>query len=193
MDPVTFGILDVTTYIANMSDPDFHSSKGPTWTKYYSAKEAYGPLVVASTTDSDEKEVADGEVAELTPAFWHNVTEVLQHNSTAFTEFLARKRRGWHASGDENDDDDGDNKCASSEECVSAEICRLRGARSQDNCAHPGSRLGRVGLNGRMAGMSIEAWRRDFVAHGMMDQCEVSVVRDTLAAVGVVVRALAGR
>ncbi|KAF4637428.1 hypothetical protein G7Y89_g661 [Cudoniella acicularis] len=62
VDPVTFGVLDSTTYIANMSSPGFQTT-GPVWTKYYSAKETYGPLVTPPLTDP---------TAELTPAFWHN-------------------------------------------------------------------------------------------------------------------------
>ncbi|KAK7743069.1 hypothetical protein SLS62_010701 [Diatrype stigma] len=201
VDPVTFGVLDVSTYIANMSHPDFHSSEGPTWTKYYSAKEAYGTLVSTATSGRDANGEADDDdgldrqaveeeekMGELTPAFWHNVTEALQRNATALGEYLARKKRGW--GGDEK------NECAASEECVAAEICRLRGARAQDNCARPSSKLGRLewrrreevlGGSDRLA-VEVEAGigKMDEV-----DECEVSVVRDTLAAVGVVVRARA--
>ncbi|KAI0006916.1 putative acid sphingomyelinase [Xylariaceae sp. FL0662B] len=117
VDPVTFAVLDATTYIANMSDPDFRSNTArPTWSKYYSAKEAYGPLVSPPLTAAG---------AELTPAFWHNVTEVLERNQTAFHEYWARKRRGWAVGTCEG-------------ECVRAEVCKMRAARAQDNCAVPG-------------------------------------------------------
>lgn len=202
MDPVTFEVLDVTTYIANMSHPDFHSSEGPTWTKYYSAKEAYGPLVTTAITGhdadgdvddngGDQKAVEEKEeIGELNPAFWHNVTEALQRNTTALGEYLARKNRGW--------DGEEQNKC------VAAEICRLRGARAQDNCARPSSKLGRLewrksrreyifGGSGSGTGSSRLAVEVEAEVSKMdeVDECEVSVVRDTLAAVGVVVRARA--
>lgn len=118
VDPVTFGVLDAVTYIANTSDPSFHSPRGPTWTKYYSAKEAYGPLV------GDAGLSRLGENDELTPAFWHNVTEILEANATAFEEFFARRKRGW-----------GVDECE--DECKSIEICKLRSARAQDNCMPP--------------------------------------------------------
>jgi sphingomyelin phosphodiesterase len=60
----------MTTYIANMSDQTYQTD-GPTWTKYYSVKEAYGPLVNPPVTDTS---------VELTPKFWHNLTEVLSSN-----------------------------------------------------------------------------------------------------------------
>ncbi|KAI0490540.1 V-type ATPase [Xylaria cf. heliscus] len=125
IDPDTFGILDITTYITNMSDPDFQSA-GPVWKKYYSAREAYGtlvspPLAPLGTADNESEE----GVRELDPAFWHEVTEILEKNSTTFDEFITRKRRGWQP--DVCDDD-----------CKSAEICKLRAGRAQDNCIPPG-------------------------------------------------------
>lgn len=50
VDPETWGVLDSVTYFANMSLPDYQTT-GPTWAKYYSAKETYGPLVDPPLTD----------------------------------------------------------------------------------------------------------------------------------------------
>ncbi|GAW18908.1 hypothetical protein ANO14919_083910 [Xylariales sp. No.14919] len=127
VDPVTFGVLDITTYIANVSDPAFQGADGPVWTRYYSAREAYGGLVDqplaplgAGGDDRDEG------IRELDPAFWHEVTDVFQENLAVFEKFITRKRRGWQP-----DTCDGD--------CRGAEICKLRAGRAQDNCTPPGS------------------------------------------------------
>lgn len=140
VDPVTYGVLDATTYIANTSDPAF-ATRGPVWTKYYSAKEAYGPLV----GNQDEHE-------ELTPAFWHNVTEVFEQNKTAFGEHISRKGRGWAIGTCED-------------ECRSAEICKMRAARAQDNCIPPD----------HIRVSSVQGFKehRD-------QECEGSIMRDTL-------------
>ncbi|KAJ9285141.1 hypothetical protein DTO021C3_7300 [Paecilomyces variotii] len=111
VDPVTFGILDMTTYITNMSTSTYQTD-GPVWEKYYSVKEAYGPLVTLPLTDPS---------AELTPAFWHNVTEVLASNSSTFDEYWARKWRGYDV-----------DSCTGS--CVTDEICQLRAAEARYNC-----------------------------------------------------------
>ncbi|KAH8692018.1 putative acid sphingomyelinase [Talaromyces proteolyticus] len=111
VDPETYAILDMTTYIANMSDPTYQTS-GPTWAKYYSVKETYGLLVTPPLTDA---------YAELTPAFWHNLTEVFSSNQTVFDEYYARKSRGYDVA-----------DCIGS--CVTDEVCQLRAAQSQYNC-----------------------------------------------------------
>lgn len=148
VDPVTFGILDSTTYIADMTNPAFQTT-GPVWTKYYSAKEAYGSLLTPPVTDSG---------AELTAAFWHNVTALLDSNDTAFEAYLARKSRGWSPE-----------TCTGS--CKTEEICALRAARSQDNCYEPV--LG-VNFNKRSENRIEER-----------DECGISVARATFAALGV--------
>ncbi|KAK5993465.1 mRNA degradation protein [Cladobotryum mycophilum] len=111
VDPVTFAVLDSTTYIADMNNTAFQTT-GPVWTKYYSAKEAYGTKLNPPYTDPK---------AELTPAFWHNVTSLFQSNSGVFNDYLARKSRGWK-------------NATCTGDCLAAEICQLRAARSQDNC-----------------------------------------------------------
>ncbi|KAI1771860.1 putative acid sphingomyelinase [Hypoxylon cercidicola] len=136
VDPVTFGVLDAATYMADTSDASFGSR--PAWTRYYSAKEAYGPLVA-------------GEPDELSPAFWHNVTEALERNATAFRQFYARRKRGWAVG-------------ACEEQCRRVEICKLRAARSQDNCVLPG-----------LPGVGAEEKEK-----GEEEECGGSVVRDTL-------------
>lgn len=112
VDPDTFGILDVDTYVADMADPEFQS--GPTWKKSYSAKETFGALL----------EIPISADAELTPAFWHNVTVALEENPTAFEAYWSRRTRGWNVP-----------EC--DEACRKAEICQLQAARSQDNCFVP--------------------------------------------------------
>lgn len=111
VDPVTFGVLDIETYIANISDPSYQTE--PLWQKYYSAKEAYGPLVTPPLTDP---------TAELTPAFWHNVTAAFVMDDAAFQGYIARKSRGFDVS-----------NCTGV--CKSNEICGIRAAESQYNCA----------------------------------------------------------
>ena len=187
MDPVTFGVLDVTTYAADMSDPEFQT-QGPKWRKYYSAKETYSPLV---SDGSREERDADGNW-ELTPAFWHNVTEALERGAGAFEDYIARKSRGWTGAGGGcygRGSDDGDEEREEREkECARIEICRLRGARSQDNCQVPRSKtgFGRTEVAGVPVG---EDWRQ--LLQQEEEECESSVMRDTFSALGLVVEALA--
>lgn len=117
VDPETFAVLDASTYIADMSDPTFQTT-GPTWKKYYSSKESYGALLNPPLTDKN---------AELTPAFWHNVTEAFAAKEESFDAYMARKSRGWRA--------DTTSKCR--DKCRADEICQLRAGRSQDNCFVP--------------------------------------------------------
>ncbi|UNI16667.1 Sphingomyelin phosphodiesterase [Purpureocillium takamizusanense] len=113
VDPDTFGVLDATTYIADMADASFQ--QGPTWSKLYSAKEAYGKAITPPVTDPS---------AVLTPAFWHNVTESFRLDSGLFRQYMSRKSRGWQEGSCDDD-------------CKSLELCQLRSARSQDNCVKP--------------------------------------------------------
>jgi sphingomyelin phosphodiesterase len=121
VDPETFAILDFTQYITNISDPSFQN--GPVWEKYYSAKEIYGPLVTPPLTDP---------AAELTAAFWHNVTDVFENDDAEFQAFTARRSRGFNVQ-------------ACTGDCKTAELCTLRAARSQDNCGviTPGIHFGK--------------------------------------------------
>ncbi|KAI1103077.1 putative acid sphingomyelinase [Jackrogersella minutella] len=148
VDPVTFGVLDATTYIANMSDPNFEIS-GLKWTKYYSAKEAYWPLI--------EKGGGIGE--ELTPAFWHKVTEVFEKNLTAFEEYFERRKRGWDVGSCEG-------------KCRSDEICKIRAGRAQENCIPPGLRVSNLREPMDGPGVAFEE-----------EECGGSVVRDTLGSI----------
>ncbi|UNI17845.1 Sphingomyelin phosphodiesterase [Purpureocillium takamizusanense] len=151
VDPDTFAVLDATTYIANMSEPGFQSRSGPKWTKYYSAREVYGPTA--------KPPLAEG--AELTPAFWHRVTDALEGNTDHFDAYMARKSRGWQA----------DSKCR--DDCMKQEICQLRAARSQDNCFKPKP--------------GVHFSKRDDEHHhghnrGEHDECGVSVTGEVLTA-----------
>jgi sphingomyelin phosphodiesterase len=112
VDPVTFGVLDMTTYTADLSTA---GTTGPQWTEYYSAKEAYGPLVAPPVVDP---------AAELTPAFWHDLTAAMESNDAVFQTYYARKSRSSPGSA---------GTCTGA--CKTAEICQLRAAQAQYNCA----------------------------------------------------------
>jgi len=167
VDPETFGVLDITAYRANMDMPDFQAGKGlPKWEKYYSAREVYGPLVSPPLGDQDE----------LTPAFWHNVTEAFERNATVFGEYLARKRRGWMAE---------DAIAGCDEACKELEICKLRAARAQDNCLTPASlidlgRRAKSPFNDEGTGTS-----RRFSIRAEGEECESSVGKSTLGTIAV--------
>lgn len=149
VDPVTFGVLDAVTYIADMTDAAFQTT-GPVWTKYYSAKETYGAIVNPPVTDAN---------AELTPAFWHNVTDALQASDAQFNAYIARKSRGWQPASCTGD-------------CKTNELCQLRAARGQDNCFVP-----KVGLHlDKRSGVAAE--------HGEHDECGTSVSMNVFSSVG---------
>lgn len=147
VDPDTYGILDVDTYVADMADPGFQN--GPTWKKSYSARDTFGVLV--------ETPVPAG--AELTPAFWHNVTVALEENPAAFDAYWSRRTRGWNVP--ECDD-----------ACRRAEICQLRAARSQDNCfvPRPGASFGIRAEEGSVKKTA---------------ECDRSVARETIGSLAV--------
>ncbi|KAJ5190877.1 histidine acid phosphatase [Penicillium cinerascens] len=65
-----------------MSDPTYQTKT--TWEKYYSSKEGHGSLLSPPVTDS---------AAELSPAFWHNVTALFQEDDSAIQDYIARKSR----------------------------------------------------------------------------------------------------
>lgn len=109
VDPVTFGILDFTVYYADINSPTYQTD-GPTWEKLYSVKEAYGSLL--GVTDP---------AAELTPGFWHNVTELFETDDAVFQDYYVRKTRGYSTS-----------TCTG--DCKTSEICQLRAAQAQYNC-----------------------------------------------------------
>ena len=149
VDPDTFAVLDTVQYMADMTNPEFQTS-GPVWTKYYSAKEVYGPIVSPPVTDPS---------AELSPAFWHNVTEAFEANSTLFDAYMARKSRGW-------------NPASCTGDCKKNELCQLRAGRSQDNCY-------------KLAPGSIGIAKREMKAErGMHDDCDASVGLETIGHLG---------
>ncbi|KAF4157104.1 hypothetical protein CNMCM6936_003285 [Aspergillus lentulus] len=80
VDPVTFGVLNYTVYVANMSSSTYE--RKPTWQKYYTIKEAYGSLLSPPVTDS---------ASEMTPAFWHNVTALFESDDSVFQDYISRK------------------------------------------------------------------------------------------------------
>lgn len=147
VDPDTFGILDVDTYVADMADPEFQN--GPAWKKSYSAKETFGSLL----------EIPVSADAELTPAFWHNITVALERDPAAFQAYWSRRTRGWNVP-----------EC--DEACRKAEICQLRAARSQDNCfvPTPGATFGIRAEGGSMKKPA---------------ECDRSVARETIGSLAV--------
>lgn len=150
VDPVTFGVLDFTEYIANLSASGYQD--GPTWEVYYSAKETYGSLLTPPATES---------LVEMTPAFWHNVTEVFQSNDTAFQQYYARKNRGYSAS-----------TCTGT--CITDEICQLQSGEAQYNCVEvtPGINLRKSRL----------AKRSDGTPSAAEDDCDKSVPSNLFSA-----------
>ncbi|CDM27948.1 hypothetical protein CBS147339_2686 [Penicillium roqueforti] len=115
IDPVTFGVLDYTQYIANISDPSFQTK--PEWLPYYSAKADYGSKISPPLTDPQ---------AEISPAFWHNVTVAMERDPTVFQDYWARRVRGFEVESCNGD-------------CMKNEICLLRAANAQYNCDKPKS------------------------------------------------------
>jgi sphingomyelin phosphodiesterase len=109
IDPETFAVMDFTQYIANISEPSFQTK--PTWIPYYSVKKDYGGKLTPPPPST----------AELTPAFWHNVTVAMEKDSLVFNEFWARRTRGYSVP-------------ACTGDCVKNEICALRGADAQYSC-----------------------------------------------------------
>lgn len=122
VDPVTFAILDYTVYYANISSPTYQS--GPTWEKLYSVKEAYGSLLTPPVTDAS---------AELTPEFWHNVTELFENDDSVYQAWYARRTRDYSYA-----------TCTGS--CKTTSICQLRASQSQYNWYVPFSFPGQLSL-----------------------------------------------
>jgi sphingomyelin phosphodiesterase len=143
VDPDTFGVLDVTQYMADMRHPDFQTK--PVWTKLYSAKETYGVALDPSLNNAH---------VELTPAFWHNLTEAFAVDSNLFDAFMSRKSREWLR-----------NTCTG--DCRPLEICQLRAARSQDSCWKPGP--------GLPYATGVET------IGGLLDECGVSVTGSVMS------------
>ncbi|KAF9880133.1 hypothetical protein CkaCkLH20_02087 [Colletotrichum karsti] len=160
VDPVTYGIIDAETYYADMGNPDYQT--GPVWVKYYSAKEAYGPLVTPP--------VAADSPDELTPAFWHNVTVALEKDRTAFDQYWTRRWRGY-----------GVPEC--DDECWKTEICQMRAARVQDNCYKPTPNIGKnFGVSKRDEDNDSDVSAAGTVGAKIdRSQCNKSVAKDTIA------------
>ncbi|KAJ7679351.1 sphingomyelin phosphodiesterase [Mycena polygramma] len=110
IDPDTFEVMDSSVYFTNTSDPNFQVD--PKWSLYYSARQTYGPLVGLSPSEP------------LSPAFWHNLTEVFQQNDTAFQMYNTFISRGGAVG-----------VCDAA--CKNNTICDLRAFRSENNCDTP--------------------------------------------------------
>ncbi|KAJ7675216.1 sphingomyelin phosphodiesterase [Mycena rosella] len=110
IDPDTFEVMDASVMFTNISDPNFQIK--PTWGLFYSARELYGPLVGLSPTEP------------LSPAFWHNLTEVFATNDTAFQMWNAFQSRDGAV-------------IACDADCANTTICDMRAFRSENNCDTP--------------------------------------------------------
>ena len=110
VDPVTFAVLDYTVYYTDITSPTYQS--GPTWEVLYSVKETYGSLVTPPVTDPS---------AELTPAFWHDLTVLFENDDAVYQAWYARRGRDYS-----------DATCTGS--CKTTSICKLRASQSQYNC-----------------------------------------------------------
>ncbi|KAG4439668.1 hypothetical protein IFR05_004865 [Cadophora sp. M221] len=142
VDPVTFAVLDYTVYYTNISSPTYQS--GPTWEKLYSVKETYGALLNPPITDSS---------AELTPAFWHNLTVLFEKDDAVYQAWYARRGRDYS-----------DATCTGV--CKTSSICQLRASQSQYNCVTVSP-----GIN----------FKRDESATHTHDECEGSAAVPILA------------
>ncbi|KAJ7157546.1 sphingomyelin phosphodiesterase [Mycena crocata] len=110
IDPDTFEVMDVHVIFTDISDPNFQTN--PTWGVLYSARETYGPLVGLSPQEP------------LSPAFWHNLTEVFAANATTFQMFNTFLSRGGAVT-------------ACDADCANTTICDMRAFRSENNCDTP--------------------------------------------------------
>ncbi|KAL8382380.1 hypothetical protein RB595_006252 [Gaeumannomyces hyphopodioides] len=157
VDPVTFAVLDYTVYYADLDAPTFQTE--PVWQKLYSVKEAYGPLV--GVTDRH---------AELTPAFWHGLTDVFEADDAAFQQYRARKTRGRDASS------------ACDAACKAAEICQMRAADARFNCVavKPGVHFKRDG-GGSSSSSSGGGGLDVHAAHDECDGGQAAPIMSTIA------------
>jgi sphingomyelin phosphodiesterase len=113
VDPDTWAVLDHTTYIADMTNEAFQTT-GPVWTEYYSARDAYAGIV--------DPPLPEG--AELSPAFWHDVSAVFATDDDAFNGYIERKSRNWDVE-----------SCTGT--CQTNEVCQIQSGQSTYNCVIP--------------------------------------------------------
>ncbi|KAJ7472599.1 sphingomyelin phosphodiesterase [Mycena latifolia] len=140
IDPDTFEVLDASVIFTNASDAHFQVN--PKWSLYYSARETYGPLVGLAPS------------APLSPAFWHNLTQVFETNDTAFQLYNTFMTRGGAVG-------------ACDATCKNTTICDLRAFRAENNCDIP------------TPGFSLR--RRDGSASHESDACEGTGISGILA------------
>ncbi|KZT25638.1 sphingomyelin phosphodiesterase [Neolentinus lepideus HHB14362 ss-1] len=107
VDPDTYEVMDAKSYFADMTHPTFRHT--PSWALFYSARAAYGPLLNLPSS------------ASLSPAFWHNLTELMVRNDTLFDEYQSRKNGGVRR-----------RRCRG--ECKEKTICQMMSMRSEDDC-----------------------------------------------------------
>ncbi|KAJ7218470.1 hypothetical protein GGX14DRAFT_595008 [Mycena pura] len=155
IDPDTFEMMDASVFLTNVSDPNFqvtrasarqaHRPQPAEWGIFYSARATYGPLVG----------IAPGE--PLSPAFWHNLTDVIAANDTAFhgqlfNTFISR--------------DGMVTPCDAASGCVNTTICDMRALRSENNCVRGSSVALDAGMCALTAIGHAGAWIQPAAARG---------------------------
>ncbi|OCB84000.1 sphingomyelin phosphodiesterase [Sanghuangporus baumii] len=120
VDPDTYDIMDAKVYIANMTKAVYREK--PHWELYYSARDAYGPLVASlSSASPSEHQPSYPSSAPLDAPFWHRVTEVFEADNSTFMAYRERMNRGsWMM------------RCG--EKCKNVTICDIRAMRAEDSC-----------------------------------------------------------
>ncbi|KAL5481019.1 hypothetical protein ACEPAI_9960 [Sanghuangporus weigelae] len=119
VDPDTYDIMDAKVYIANMTKAAYHEK--PHWERYYSARDAYGPLVASLSSASSSDQPSYPSSAPLDAPFWHRVTEVFEADNSTFMAYRERMNRGaWMM------------RCG--EKCKNVTICDIRAMRAEDSC-----------------------------------------------------------
>ncbi|KAJ7675218.1 sphingomyelin phosphodiesterase [Mycena rosella] len=108
IDPDTFEVMDSSIFFSGCRLTILPAK----WSLYYSARETYGPLVGLAPS------------APLSPAFWHNLTQVFETNETAFQMYNTFISRGGAVS-------------ACDAACKNTTICDLRALRAENNCNVP--------------------------------------------------------
>ncbi|OBT92828.1 hypothetical protein VE01_09047 [Pseudogymnoascus verrucosus] len=159
VDPVTFGILDMTVYYTDLTSSTFQIA--PTWEVLYSVKDTYGRLLGITDT-----------AAELTPAFWHNLTALFETDDAVFQAYIGRKTRDYATS-----------TCTGT--CKTGEICQLRAAQSQYNCAtvKPGINFKRDTTSGVVTAGECDGSQAIPVLSSIADSSGVQALQDALVSV----------
>lgn len=85
--------MDFVDYIANMNSSSFQVH--PKWEKYYSAREAYGPLLSAHFNTG----IPNDPLYPLNATYWHLVSEAMKIDADALEMYARRATRYVHQGG----------------------------------------------------------------------------------------------